>query len=175
MKTVQLPKTILFLGSNIGNFSEEEAIHFLNHLSEEMNQEDQLFVGFDLKKNPRIIKDAYDDPHGLTAAFNLNLLTRINNELGGNFELENFQHNAVYNPETGTAKSYLVSKVNQTVNVEALETSFEFNAWEAIHTEISQKYDERMIESIAVKAGLKAVNWFYDKDRNFVNVILQKN
>ncbi|MEZ5084158.1 MAG: L-histidine N(alpha)-methyltransferase [Bacteroidales bacterium] len=105
-------KILLFLGSNIGNFNPLATITFLSHLRKVMNPEDKLFIGFDLKKDPEVIIKAYDDPHGLTASFNLNLLRRINDELDANFELLTFKHHEVYDPQTGTAKSYLVSREN---------------------------------------------------------------
>ncbi len=91
-------KVILFLGSNIGNFSREQAVDFFRHLRLVMNENDRLFIGFDMQKDPRVIVRAYDDAAGVTAAFNLNLLRRINRELGADFDLENFSHYAQYRP-----------------------------------------------------------------------------
>ncbi len=103
----RLKKIILFLGSNIGNFNDQKALDFLNHLKEVLNPIDQVFIGFDLKKDPELILKAYNDPHGHTAAFNLNLLLRINNELSADFDINQFKHYELYSPETGTAKSFL--------------------------------------------------------------------
>ena len=163
------PKIILFLGSNIGNYNESESIAFFSHLHKVMNRGDKLFIGFDLKKDPRIILDAYDDPHGHTAAFNLNLLQRLNDELGANFNLEQFKHQEVYDPQTGTAKSFLVSLKNQIVSIEGLSKSFEFNQWETIYTEMSQKYDLNMIASFADRCGFEIVRNFTDSRQYFMN------
>ena len=163
------PKVILFLGSNIGNYNESESITFFSHLREIMNPQDKLFIGFDLKKDPQIILNAYNDPHGHTAAFNLNLLHRLNYELCANFNLYNFRHHEVYNPQTGTAKSFLVSIANQSVYIEQLSKSFEFDKWETIYTEMSQKYDLNMITSFANQCGFEVVRNFYDSRQYFVN------
>ena len=113
-----------------------------------------LFIGFDQKKHPKVILDAYNDQAGITEAFNKNILGRINRELGGNFDLERFLHWEVYDPETGTAKSYLVSKEAHTVFIENLDLRVDFKQWETIHTEISQKYDDDVVAWLAQKAGL---------------------
>ena len=99
--------------------------------------------------------DAYNDPTGVTEAFNKNLLERINNELDANFKVENFKHWETYDPETGTAKSFLVSLEEQKVNINALNLELNFKKWETIHTEISQKYDDDVVEWLANQAGLK--------------------
>ncbi len=146
-------RLVLFPGANIGNFNQEEAAGFLRHLRKFLNPGDLLLTGFDLRKNPATILDAYNDRAGNTAAFNLNLLSRINNELGGNFDLDNWRHWETYDPLSGAARSYLVSCAQQTAIVSALESSFEFDAWEAISVEVSQKYGEREIEDLAARAG----------------------
>ncbi len=163
------PKIILFLGSNIGNYNETESIEFFTHLHQTMNQNDKLFIGFDLKKDPQIILDAYNDPHGHTNAFNLNLLQRLNDELESNFNLNDFKHHEVYNPQTGTAKSFLVSMKKQSVYIKSLETSFEFDQWETIYTEMSQKYDLKMISSFASRCGFEILRNFTDSRQYFMN------
>lgn len=163
------PKIILFLGSNIGNYNQSETITFFSHLCEVMNHGDKLFIGFDLKKDPRVILNAYNDPHGHTAAFNLNLLQRLNDELGANFNLDNFKHHEVYDPQSGTAKSYLVSLKSQSVFIERLSRSFKFEQWETIYTEMSQKYDLNMIFSFAKQCGFEVVRNFTDSRQYFMN------
>lgn len=163
------PKIILFLGSNIGNYNEAESIDFFLHLKEVMNHSDKLFIGFDLIKNPQVILDAYDDPHGHTAAFNLNLLQRLNDDLGANFKLEQFKHHEVYDPQTGTAKSFLISLKDQKVYIEGLSKSFDFDKWETIYTEMSQKYDLKMITSFADRCGFEVVRNFTDSRQYFMN------
>ena len=159
-------KILLFLGSNIGNFRRDEAIGFFRQLRAVMNDNDLLFVGFDLQKDPHVIVRAYDDPRGITAAFNLNLLRRINNELGADFDLEKFSHYAIYRPVECAARSFLISREKQTVHIEALNKSFDFEPWEAVFVEISQKYNQRMIGEFASESGFEVVQNFFDS-RNF--------
>ena len=162
-------KILLFLGSNIGNFNKSESLNFLSKLSAVMNHGDLLFIGFDLKKDPEIILNAYNDPHGHTAAFNLNLLDRINDELNANFILQNFKHRETYNPETGTAKSELISQQKQVVEIEDLSIKVPFEEGEAIFMEISQKYDEKMISELAERSGFQIVRNFYDRRLFYMN------
>lgn len=160
-------KVVLFLGSNIGNFLEDEANEFLGKLANNMNSGDQVLIGFDLMKDPKVLMDAYDDQEGVTAEFNLNLLRRINRELGGNFVLECFEHVAKYDPVTGAMESYLVSKRNQEVFIESSGKTYQFDAWEAIHTEISQKFSIKAIERFASNAGFEVINHFMDDQEYF--------
>ena len=159
-------KVLLFLGSNIGNFSRDASVEFFRSLREVMSGDDLLFVGFDLQKDPHVIAAAYDDAAGVTAKFNLNLLTRINRELGGNFDLEKFCHYANYRPIEGSARSFLISLEEQTVRIEALGREFTFDQWEPIFMEISQKYSMRMIERLAAESGFTIKQNFFD-DRNY--------
>lgn len=147
-------KIILVLGSNIGNLKHNDAIDFLKKIQDNMSSEDLLFMGFDQKKHPQIVLDAYNDPNRITEIFNKNLLARINRELGGDFDLDAFFHWETYNPETGTAKSFLVSRIDQNVRIDKLDLNINFKAWETIHTEISQKYDDDTVEWLASKANL---------------------
>ena len=167
-------KVILFLGSNIGNLLHADAVDFLRRLQLVMGVNDLLFVGFDQKKNPQTILDAYNDPAGITEEFNKNILRRINNELGGNFDLDNFLHWEAYDPESGTAKSYLVSKSVQTVHIKALDLEVEFKAWETIHTEISQKYDDDVVAWLAHKAGLSIIGEFSDPENAYKDYLFKK-
>ncbi|WP_405413128.1 L-histidine N(alpha)-methyltransferase [Maribacter sp. Asnod1-A12] len=168
-------KIILFLGSNIGNLEHEQAIDFMNNIKELMQQDDLLFMGFDQKKNPQTILDAYNDQEGVTAAFNKNVLARINTELNANFDLEQFLHWEVYNPETGSAKSYLVSKIQQTVQIENLELTVNFKQWETIHTEISQKYDDEIINWLARQSGLEMTTAYQSKKYGYKNCVFKKS
>jgi dimethylhistidine N-methyltransferase len=155
-------KVILFLGSNIGNFSREQSVDFFKQLSAVMNNNDLLFTGFDLHKDPRVIAKAYDDDKGVTAAFNLNLLRRINRELGADFNLDKFSHYAVYRPIERAARSFLIRREKQAVYIAALERSFEFDQWEPIFMEISQKYRLQTINELAVEGGFDVVRNFFD-------------
>ncbi len=167
-------KVILVLGSNIGNLSHKEAVEFLKNIAQAMSKEDMLFMGFDQKKHPQKILDAYNDPAGITEEFNKNLLVRINRELDGNFNIDEFMHWESYDPETGTAKSFLVSKTNQKVNIGKLGIQVNFEAWESVHTEISQKYDDSIVRWLSDEAGLHLEKSFGDKDNCFKNYIFRR-
>lgn len=160
-------KVLMFLGSNIGNFSREQSVAFFRSLREVMDDDDRLFIGFDLQKDPHVIAAAYDDASGVTARFNLNLLTRINRELGGNFNVEDFTHYANYRPIEGSARSYLISREKQTVHIAALGRDFEFEQWEAVFMEISQKYSLAMIESLARESGFEIERNFFDSRKYY--------
>lgn len=159
-------KILMFLGSNIGNFQRSQAVDFFRQLRGVMNPGDRLFVGFDMQKDPRVIVSAYDDPQGVTAAFNLNLLRRINRELGGDFNLDTFSHYAQYRPVECAARSFLISREKQTVTIKALGRSFDFEQWEPIFMEISQKYTRAMIEELAAESDFDIETNFFD-DVNF--------
>lgn len=167
-------KVFLFLGANIGNFTIAEATHFTSTISAGMKNDDLLLIGFDLKKDPRLIQAAYDDPHGITRNFNLNLLTRLNRELGAHFLVDQFRHYPYYDPETGITQSYLVSQVAQDVYIEVFDRSVHFNRWEIIHTEISQKYDLPMIAKMAEAAGLTILDHYHDCKHYFCDVLFGK-
>jgi L-histidine Nalpha-methyltransferase len=156
-----------FLGSNIGNFSREESIDFFRSIRGVMNDDDRLFIGFDLQKDPHVIAAAYDDAAGVTARFNLNLLTRINRELGGNFNVDAFMHYANYRPIEGAARSYLISCAEQTVHIKALDRDFDFGQWEAVFMEISRKYSLGSIESLASESGFEVEQNFFDSRRYY--------
>lgn len=167
-------KVILFLGSNIGNLSPDTAVSLLQRVRAGMEREDLLFIGMDQKKDPAIILKAYNDPQGVTAAFNINILARINRELGGNFNVEGFKHWALYNPQSGEARSYLISQEEQEVEIKALGLKLQFRKWESIHTEISRKFDDAGVAEMAEDSGLKLSGSFSDERGYFRNYILQK-
>ena len=166
-------KLVLFLGSNIGNMPQEQAADFLRQLRQQMHPGDGLLVGFDLKKDPDIILAAYNDAQGVTRDFNLNLLRRINRELGADFDLTAFRHWPVYNPLTGDMKSYLISEKEQTVRIQALELEIPFRKWEAIDMELSKKYDHAEITWLAEFAGFEVEQWFFDEKEYFVDVLFR--
>ncbi|OAB75982.1 L-histidine N(alpha)-methyltransferase [Cochleicola gelatinilyticus] len=167
-------KVILVLGSNIGNLLHPRAIDFLSNLKDSMGDDDLLFMGFDQKKDPQIILNAYNDPTGVTAAFNKNLLTRINRELGGNFDVSKFKHWERYDPETGTAKSFLVATEAQKVTISELNLDLTFDPWETIHTEISQKYDDNVVEWLASESGLVIETSFSDSKGYYKDYVFRK-
>ena len=162
-------KVLFFLGGNIGNFSINESMEFLQTVREKMNPGDMLLTGFDLKKDPRVILNAYNDISGITHAFNMHLLHRINNELDAEFDTENFYHYPVYDPYSGEAKSYLVSKINQEVPVNSLNIKIILEEGETIHTEISRKYHIKDIEKLAIDTGFEISRHFFDEKKYFVD------
>ena len=162
-------KVILFLGSNIGNFQDEELNNFLSHLSEFTNADDIVMIGFDLKKTPEIILAAYNDRAGHTRRFNMNYLARLNRELGADFNLDNFDQQSVYNPQSGKVKSFLVSKKEQSVHIEALGKTFRFARWEAVLMEVSRKFSLETIENYAATNGFRVVKHFRDRKNWFTD------
>jgi dimethylhistidine N-methyltransferase len=154
----------LFLGSNLGNFTEAQAQRFLRRVRAHLRAGDSLLLGLDLRKDPHTVLAAYDDPEGVTAAFNLNLLRRLNRELGMDFDLTRFRHYASYCPLQGVARSYLVSQGPQTVHSCVLGQSFVFGAGEAIHTEQSQKYERAGVQAMVAACGFALQAWFEDAE-----------
>jgi L-histidine N-alpha-methyltransferase len=153
-------KVVLFLGANIGNLTVDEAKTFCKQVRTMLAPGDLFIIGFDLKKDPRIIHNAYDDAQGLTRAFNLNLLYRINRELGADFNTDMFDHYCSYDPESGACKSYLVSLADQEVDLGA--AVIRFTEGESIWMEISQKYTHDMISQMAYESGFLPVTEFMD-------------
>ncbi len=144
---------VLFLGSNIGNFGRVAANAFLRKLWSALRPGDRALIGFDLKKDIEVLLAAYNDRRGVTSAFNLNLLHRINRELGGDFDVAKFRHFGTYNVFSGAMESYLVSLEPQVVSIAALDLSFAFDAWEPVHTEYSYKYLRSDIARLAKGTG----------------------
>jgi dimethylhistidine N-methyltransferase len=167
------PKVVLFLGSNLGNLNFKQSVEFLSQLELLISKEDFFLMGLDLQKDPRIILDAYDDKHGHTSDFNMNLLTRINRELDANFDLTKWQHYEVYDVKDGAAKSYLISKEKQVVNVKSVARTFSFEEWEPIYTEMSQKYSARMISDLASASAFNIIDNFYDERKYFISTLWQ--
>lgn len=169
LKASGRPKLVLFLGSNIGNFSPQQTLVFLRGLKEHLSPGDCLLTGFDLKKDPLRILAAYNDSQGVTQEFNRNLLHRINRELGGQFTPDNFVFYPSYQPESGEMRAFLVSTVTQDVFIEALGESFHFDAWDTIHTEVSRKYSLPGIENLAAESGFELAEHFLDEPGDFVD------
>ena len=165
----QNQQIVLFLGSNLGNFDMVSSQVFLRKVWKSMNAADYLFTGFDLKKDVSVLTKAYNDKEGFTRKFNLNLLTRMNNELGADFKLEDFQHFGVYNPRLGAMESYLLSLKEQTVYIKELERSFNFDAYEPIHLEYSFKFSHKDIAFLCDQTGYKIKHNFTDEKNYFVN------
>jgi len=158
---------VLFLGSSIGNLDYEESISLLASIRRAMRTGDALLLGADLKKSADVLVPAYDDALGVTAAFNLNLLARINRELDGNFDLKRFRHRAIYNEEAGRIEMHLVSRERQQVRVQAINLEISFEEGEYIHTENSFKYDLDQLATFAREAGFDLAKTWLDSNRWF--------
>jgi dimethylhistidine N-methyltransferase len=161
------PKLILWLGSNVGNFHREDAVQFLSNVRKTMNEADRFLLGVDQRKDKSILEKAYDDSRGVTAQFNLNLLTRINRELGGHFDLKNFKHRAIYDEDIGRVEMYLDSLCDQEVAIDQINMRVSFASGESIHTENSYKYSPSEIEALAKNAGFQVEARWLDSNRRF--------
>jgi dimethylhistidine N-methyltransferase len=168
----KLPKLVMFMGSNIGNFKIESSINFIRFINGFLNEGDFFLMGVDLKKDPNIIRAAYNDKAGITKRFNLNLLERINRELSGDFDLLAFDHYGIYNPMDGAALSFLISLKKQKVCIG--DKFFFFEKYEAIHTEISQKYSLKDLDQLANQTGFSWDNHFTDSKRFYTLSLFRK-
>ncbi len=164
---------IIYMGSNIGNYNLAGAQKFLHWLKMGMTENDLAMIAFDLKKHPKTILDAYNDSQGITKAFNLNLLARINRELGADFNLEKFDHYPYYEPVTGTAYSFLVSLEDQSVTIDGNKIAFAKH--EVIHTEISKKYSLQEIEKLGKDSGYDLVKHFLDHRHYYALTMLRSH
>jgi dimethylhistidine N-methyltransferase len=160
-----MPKVGFFPGSTIGNFEPHEACRFLRSAREILGKGAQMIIGADLEKDERVLHDAYNDASGVTARFNLNVLVRINRELGGNFDLSGFTHRAIYNRERHRIEMHLISRKPQSVRM--LGTSFSFRTGETIHTESSYKYSIERFTALARGAGWAVRESWTDPNRMF--------
>ena len=138
-----------------------------------MNDGDYVLIGLDLKKDIELLVQAYNDSQGVTAKYNLNLLQRMNCELGGDFDLSQFEYYCTYDVLSGAIKSYLISLKEQSVFISALNRIFYFQAWEPIHTESSYKFLEKDFEKLAEKTGYKVIGNLYDSRKFFVDTLWQ--
>lgn len=172
---------VLFLGSSLGNFSKSGGVAFLREIGSTLKQGDLFMIGTDLKKNPEMTLRAYSDSLGVTRKFNLNLLSRMNRELGTTFDLKKFKHYASYDPMDGTAVSYLISTEKQTVYMntsgatgngdEPERHEFVFEAYEAIHTESSRKYTVESMHSALNSIGFAVQETYYDSQHWFADTV----
>jgi L-histidine Nalpha-methyltransferase len=161
------PKLVVWLGSNVGNFTRAAAARFLSGVRQTLAPDDRLLVGVDLRKDRAVLEAAYDDAAGVTGRFNLNLLARINRELGGRFDLATFRHRARYDERRGCVNMHLVSERAQTVPIAAVGLAVRFAAGEGIHTESSYKYAPAEIEALARASRLSIVASWLDAGRRF--------
>ncbi len=163
----------LFLGSNIGNYDPSEARTLLRAMSAAFKPGDGLLLGADLKKDAAVLERAYNDPTGVTASFNKNVLARINRELGGRFDLDAFAHASRYDAARGSVDSFLVAQRGCNVPIEALGIDVRFSAAESIHTESSHKFDEADIARLATASGFRVERrWTDDAERFAVSLLV---
>ena len=163
---------LLFLGSTIGNFRPTEAEEYLKAFRSEMEEGDHFLLSTDLVKPVEQTLPAYDDPTGVTAAFNKNLLTRINNELDGDFDLSEFDHLALYNHEMDRVEMHLVSNSNQTVEVPGADVTVEFEKDETIWTECSHKYTLEKVRDMADESGFNCKHQWVDEEWPFAQTLM---
>jgi dimethylhistidine N-methyltransferase len=163
---------ILFLGSNVGNFEPTEARELLLSLRRVLRVGDMMLLGADLKKDRTILEAAYDDPLGVTAAFNLNLLARINRELQADFDLRAFRHVARYDEREGRVEMYVESTRAQRVYIGALKLEVSFTQSERIHTEYSYKYDLEQLSGLAAATGFRLARTWLDSAGRFSSNLL---
>ena len=161
-------KALAFFGSSLGNFTREESAAFLRQSASIMAPEDVFILGIDLQKSPDILVPAYDDAQGVTAAFNLNVLHRINRELGGQFDVQSFEHVALFNDEKGRIEMHLRSRRAQHIPITKIEQVVSFAAGETIHTENSCKYTVDEVRELGDQANLDLRRTWFDRQRYFL-------
>jgi len=160
-------RLIAFLGSTIGNLTDNEADKFLHLITGQMNENDYFLLGTDLVKETAVLEKAYNDDTGITADFNKNILRIINNRLSGEFSLEKFDHHAFYNELEGQIEMHLVAREDHQVFVNDLDLQVDFRKGETIRTEISCKYTRDRVQRILMNAGLELVDWITDSQDYF--------
>ena len=166
---------IVFLGSSFGNFSPSDGKEFLEKINSTMKSGDLFLIGLDLVKDFKILESAYNDSQGITAKFNLNVLSRINDELDADFNLNNFSHHSIYNQEDQRIEMYLKSLVNQSVIISKSNLSINLEKNELIHTEYSHKYTLEQIKSLLENIGFKINHVWLDDKTYFSLTLVSKN
>ena len=166
---------IAFLGSSFGNFDYEHGLKFLQKVNSSMKKNDLFLIGLDLVKDKTVLEYAYNDSQGVTAKFNLNVLSRINSELGSNFNINKFVHHAIYNESQNRVEIYLRSLENQIVNIPKARMMLQIKQDELIHTENSYKYTIPAIKEILAITGFRIKDIWYDEKQYFCLVLLSKN
>lgn len=169
-----IPSLFLFMGGNIGNYPAKDALALLQKFNAGMKPGDKLLMGMDLQKNPRTIQLAYDDPHGITKAFNINLLRRINAELEADIAIDQFDFYSNYNPQNGEVNSYLVSLKKQHFHSTVLNKTFFFEKDELVWTELSKKYLIPQIQELAAASGFSVRHNFLDCRHYFTDSLWEK-
>lgn len=169
------PALVIFLGGTIGNFTEQDAIAFVERMAAGMNDRDLFLLGIDLVKDPRELHAAYNDAEGVTARFNLNVLEVINRELGGHFDTSTFAHYAFYRPDREQIEMHLASLIEQRVAIDALGIEVEFDRGETILTEISRKFTRRSVTRLLEQGGLSLLELYSDEQRRFALALARKS
>jgi dimethylhistidine N-methyltransferase len=164
---VPAPRLVLFLGSTVGNMADDEASALLRHVRRALPGEAWLLLGTDLRKSPEVLRAAYDDAAGVTAAFNKNLLVRINRELGGHFDLDGFRHLARWNDGESRVEMHLESTRAHEVAIDALGLRARFEIGETIHTESCAKYDLPRVDRILAAGGFARATTYSDRELGF--------
>lgn len=163
---------VLFLGSTIGNLDPTAAVSMLRDLRSALQRGDALLLGADLRKSKTILEPAYDDALGVTAAFNRNVLQRMNRELGADFDLASFAHRALYDETIGRIEMHLVSRRAQRVHIAALDLDVDFEEGESIHTENSYKHDAASLAALARESGFAVDAQWSDAQHRFTDALL---
>lgn len=165
---------IIFLGSSYGNFNPNDGKIFLKKINSVMKKDDLFLIGLDLVKNKKTLENAYDDSQGITAKFNLNVLSRINDELDADFDLDNFQHVAKYNEKDQRIEMYLKSLANQSIIISKANLSLKMTQGELIHTEHSHKYTLAQIEDVMNQTDFKIKEIWLDETENYSLSLVSK-
>ena len=166
---------IVFLGSSFGNFDYEPGLQFLDQINSSMKDGDLFLIGLDLVKDANMLEHAYDDSQGITAQFNLNVLSRINSELDSDFNIDKFAHHIAYNESKNRVEIYLRSLENQQVDITKAGITLKVKHNELIHTENSYKYTIPKIKKIFSRTGFRIRDMWFDEKRYFCLVLLSKN
>lgn len=165
--SINEPTCLLWLGSSVGNLSRDHAIEFLNSIRSNMDIDDRLLAGIDLQKDSETLKRAYDDEAGVTERFNNNILLRINRELGGDFDLNNFDYDVQYNDKLGRVEMFQISRTAHDVRIDDLDLTISLDKDEPIHTENSHKYSLEDIDALASQSNMEIVTQWFDDERRF--------
>ncbi len=173
LPVLDCPTLYIFIGSSIGNFTEQESIELLSKVKNKMNTDDYFLLGLDRVKDKGVLERAYDDTEGITARFNLNVLKVLNDKLGANFNLEQFYHQAIYNEKDEQIEMYLVSKQSQNIEFPTLNETIHLHEHEKILTEISRKYTKSSIQRLLSKSGL-IEQLHFEPDNEYFSLILAK-
>jgi len=168
-------KLLVFFGSSLGNFSEQASREFLGAVAAAMGRQDRFLLGLDMLKPVEIIEAAYNDAQGVTRQFTKNILANLNRELGADFDLEDFEHQAFFNPTRECMEMHLVARRPLTCRIADLDLEVSFAAGETIHAEIAQKYSPARAEALFRQAGLTPIRWFSDEQGWFSLVELARS